>query len=419
MASTGGSLGWALLTGRDADLEPPSALWRGPAWLKVVLATAGLLVTVGLTYGSWARYLGGASTPLIFFLLLLQLTPPLLVSRFPLTAVRLAAVGMVSAILAILFPAPYALFGPTLSEWPLQVHVLPYLPVLAMTLARTKTGQGRGISLVAIVLAIAVGVVQLPRTGTKTLVWSVLVVSVTILAGHGMQQRRRALEQADAAERTTVEERTKRAALQERTRIARELHDIIGHHLSLIALRTDSARYRVPDVSEAAQEEFRALGAAAREALDEARRLVGVLRDIEAEPEHEPQPGLAQMPSLIDGCRASGIAIRAELSGGDGVPAMIGLAAYRILQEALSNAARHSPGAEVDVEVRREPGGLVILVENGTPTRPAAPSVGDGTGLAGIAERVTLIGGSCETGPRADGGFRVAVTLELPGVGDS
>nr|WP_281400947.1 histidine kinase [Amycolatopsis umgeniensis] len=229
-----------------------------------------------------------------------------------------------------------------------------------------------------------------------------------------MQQRRRALEQADEAERTTVEERTKRTALQERALIARELHDIIGHHLSLIALRTDSARYRVPDVSEAAQEEFRALGVAAREALDEARRLVGVLRDTDAEPEHEPQPGLAEVPSLIDGCRASGIEIRAELSGGD-VPAMIGLAAYRILQEALSNAARHSPGSTVDVEVRREPEGLTILVENGPPSRPAAPTGGDGVGLAGIAERVTLIGGTCETGPREDGGFRVAVTLEITG----
>ncbi|MBB5854511.1 sensor histidine kinase [Amycolatopsis umgeniensis] len=414
MASKGGSLGWALLTGRDGDLDPPSAWWRGPAWVKVILTTAALLVLVGLTYGSWARYLGGGSVPLIFFLLLLQLTPPLLVLRFPLTAVRVAAVGMVSSIIAILFPAPYALFGPSLSEWPLQVQVLPYLPVLAMTLARTKPGQGWGISVIAIALATAVGIVQIPRTGTKTLVWSLVVVAVTIVAGYGMQQRRRALEQADEAERTTVEERTKRTALQERALIARELHDIIGHHLSLIALRTDSARYRVPDVSEAAQEEFRALGVAAREALDEARRLVGVLRDTDAEPEHEPQPGLAEVPSLIDGCRASGIEIRAELSGGD-VPAMIGLAAYRILQEALSNAARHSPGSTVDVEVRREPEGLTILVENGPPSRPAAPTGGDGVGLAGIAERVTLIGGTCETGPREDGGFRVAVTLEITG----
>ncbi|MEV6911379.1 histidine kinase [Amycolatopsis sp. NPDC051071] len=419
MASNGGSLGWALLTGRDADLEPPSAWWRGPAWVKSVLVASSLAVLVGLTYGSWARYLGGSSLLLVFFLLLLQLAPPLLAVRFPLTAVRVAAAGMVSAIIATLFPAPYAPFGPTLSDWPLQVHVLPYLPVLAMTLARTKTGQGWGISLIAIVLATAVGVAGVPRAGTKTLVWSLIVVTVTIVAGYGMQQRRRALEQADVAERTTVEERGKRAALQERALIARELHDIIGHHLSLIALRTDSARYRVPDVSDAAAEEFRALGAAAREALDEARRLVGVLRDAEAEPEHEPQPGLGEVPSLIDGCRASGIEIRAELSGGDGVPAMIELAAYRILQEALSNAARHSPGSTVDVEVRQGTDGLTILVENGPPSRSAAPSAGDGTGLAGIAERVTLIGGSCETGPRADGGFRVAVTLELPGVSDA
>lgn len=419
MDSYGGSLGWALLTGRDADLEPPSAWWRGPVWVKTLLAGSALAVLVGLTYGTWARYLGGTNAPLVFFLLILQIVPPLLVVKHPLTAVRVAAAGVVSAIIAVLFPAEPPLFGPTLSDWPLQVHVLPYLPVLAMTLARTKPGQGRGISIIAVTLAVGVGIAQLPRAGTKTLVWSLIVVAATIAAGYGMQQRRRALEQADAAERTTVEERAKRTSLQERALIARELHDIIGHHLSLIALRTDSARYRVPDVSEAAEEEFRAIGVAAREALDEARRLVGVLRDTEAEPEHEPQPGLAEVPSLIDGCRASGIGIHAEISGGDDVPAMIELAAYRILQEALSNAARHSPGAEVDVEVRREPDGLEILVENGPPTRPAAPSAGDGTGLAGIAERVTLIGGSYAAGPRADGGFRVAVKLALPGVDDA
>ncbi|UMP02460.1 sensor histidine kinase [Amycolatopsis sp. EV170708-02-1] len=419
MDSYGASVGWALLTGRDADLEPPSAWWRGPVWVKALLAGSALAVLAGLTYGTWARYLGGSSAPLVFFLLLLQIVPPLLVVKRPLTAVRVAAAGMVAAIVAVLFPADHTPFGPHLSDWPLQIHVLPYLPVLAMTLARAKPGQGRGISAIAVTLAVAVGIAQLPRAGTKTLVWSLIVVAATIAAGYGMQQRRRALEQADAAERTTVEERAKRATLQERAQIARELHDIIGHHLSLIALRTDSARYRVPDVSEAAEEEFRAIGVAAREALDEARRLVGVLRDTDAEPEHEPQPGLAEVPALIDGCRASGIEIRAEIDGGDDVPALIELAAYRILQEALSNAARHSPGADVDVEVRRTPDGLTLLVENGAPSRLAAPTAGDGTGLAGIAERVTLIGGTYAAGPRPDGGFRVAVRLDLPGVGDA
>jgi signal transduction histidine kinase len=409
------SLGWALLTGRDADLEPASAWWRVPGWVKGVLAASTIVVLMVVTYGAWARYLGPESLPLVFFLLLLQSAPPLLVVRFPLTAVRVAAAGMVAGIIATAFPAPHPPFGTTLSEWPLQFHVLPYLPVLAMTLARTKPKQGTGISIIAVVLAVGVGIAQLPRSGTKTLALSLLVVAVTIIAGYGMQQRRRALAQADTAERTAVEERAKRTTLQERTLIARELHDIIGHHLSLIALRTDSARYRLPDVNESTAEEFRALGVAAREALDEARRLVGVLRDDEDEPEHEPQPGLAEVPGLLDGCRASGIEVRSRLTGGDDVPGTIGLAAYRILQEALSNAARHSPGSRVDVDVRRESEALTILVENGPAERVPAPSAGDGTGLAGIAERVTLIGGSCETGPRADGGFRVAVTLKLTG----
>lgn len=419
METVGRSLWWAVVTGRDTDLEPPSAWWRVPGWIKVVLAVSWLGVLAGMTYGAWARYLGGDSLPLVLLLLALQIAPPLLVVRYPLTAVRLAAVGMAAGIVAIAFPAPYLEpDGPRLSDWPLQTQVLPYLPVLAMTLARTKAKQGLGISIITVLLATGVGIAQFPRVGGKTLVWSLIVAGVTILAGYGMQQRRQALAQADTAERAAVEERAKRTALQERALIARELHDIIGHHLSLIALRTDSARYRIPDVNEAAAEEFRALGEAAREALDEARRLVGVLRDNDTEPEHEPQPGLADIPALIDGCRASGIEVRSRISGGDDVPGTIGLAAFRILQEALSNAARHSPGSAVDVVVQRGDV-LEILVENGPPARPTTPSSGDGTGLAGIAERVTLIGGSCETGPRPDGGFRVAVALELPGVGDA
>lgn len=398
----GRSLSWALVSGRDTDLLPPTGWWRGPAWLKTVGTTGALAVLAAISFSAWGRYLDG-DLVLVFPLLALQVLPLPLAGRHPLTALRLAALGMIIAFFATRRGLPVS--GIALADWPLQTQFLPYLPLLALVLARTRGADGSGISAIAVVLAIATGVVQEPRVGLKTLIWALIVAVTTIAVGYGLQQRRRALA-------TVEEERGKRTALEERTRIARELHDIVGHHLTLIALRADSAPYRVQDVSEPAAAELRALGDAAREALDETRRLVGVLRENDDTPERAPQPGAADLPRLIEQCRESGLEVRSRIEAGE-LPATVGLATYRILQEALSNARRHSPGAAVDVEITRSQEKVGIVVENGPPSRTPPPGRGDGTGLAGIAERASLLGGSSEAGPRADGGFRLAVTLAI------
>jgi signal transduction histidine kinase len=406
----GRSLWWALFSGRDDDVEPPAMWWRWPPWLKTLTACTAVVLLAAISFSAWGQYLGDDDLWLVILLLVLQVTPIVLLRRHPLSAGRVAALGMLVSSVAIYLPMLAGPIGPMLADWPLQTQVPPYLVVLGALLARTSAMRGVAISVYAVLLAIGAGLSQFPRVGTKTLGASLVVVSMTIAIGYILQQHRR---RADAAEQAAVEERAKRATLEERALIARELHDIVGHHLSLIALRTDSAKHRVPGVTPAVEEEFHALGIAAREALNEARRLVGVLRETDAAPEREPQPGLADVPVLIESCRRSGIEVRSTVSADCDVPEAVGLAAYRIVQEALSNAARHSPGSTVDVQLRRDDGVIDILVENGPAVRTPAPSRGDGTGLAGIAERVTLIGGSCDTGPRADGGFRVAVTLNL------
>ena len=398
----GRSLSWALVTGKDTEVAPPARWWwRGPTRVKVLLAAAGFLVAA-TSYSAWISYLHG-DTYLVLLLLILQSAPLALSGRFPLTALRVAGAGMLLALLVTAQAMP----GPQLAGWPLQTQFLPYLPLLAMVLSRTRGADGVGISALAVLLAVLTAFVQQSSAGSQTLVWALIVVTATIAVGYGLQQRRRALATGEVAE----EERGKRTALEERTRIARELHDIIGHHLTLIALRADSAPYRVPDVSEPAAAELRALGEAAREALDETRRLVGVLREEDAAPERTPQPGVADLPRLIEQCRESGLDVQSRIDAGE-LPATVGLAVYRILQEALSNARRHSPGAAVRVEVTRSRDAVVIVVENGPPARTPPPGRDDGTGLAGIAERASLLGGSSEAGPRADGGFRLAVTLE-------
>jgi glucose-6-phosphate-specific signal transduction histidine kinase len=217
------------------------------------------------------------------------------------------------------------------------------------------------------------------------------------------------------------DERQRRAVLEERTRIARELHDVVAHHMSLIAVRAETAPYRLTGLPESARAEFSSLSGIAREALTEMRRLLGVLRD-DAPADLAPQPELADVPTLVEGAREAGLSI--ELSAPVSlrpVPSGVGVCAYRIVQESLSNASQHAPGADVSVSVGQDGGAVLLRVTNG----PAGPGPGPGPagqdsndrgpghGLTGMRERVALLGGSLSAGPSDDGGFVVTAVLPL------
>jgi signal transduction histidine kinase len=217
----------------------------------------------------------------------------------------------------------------------------------------------------------------------------------------------------------TVAERTMRAVLEERTRIARELHDVVAHHLSLIVVQAETAPYRLAELPEPVSAEFGSLGEVAREALTEMRRLLGVLRHDQSA-RLAPQPQLADLPALVDTARRAGVRVElsvpAEL---DKVPVGVGLCAYRIVQESLSNAGRHAPGAVVKVTVDHDDRAVQLRVANG-PGTPAARSRSrsrsryeHGHGLTGMRERVTLLGGSMTAEPTTSGGFVVSVVLPL------
>ncbi len=235
-------------------------------------------------------------------------------------------------------------------------------------------------------------------------------VTVTVDAVGSRRRAQQAL--ADQAEATELE-RARRAVLEERTRIARELHDVVAHHMSLIAVRAETAPYRLTGLPGPVAEEFGSLSGAAREALADMRRLLGVLRH-DQPAALAPQPQLPELPVLIEAARRAGVAV--ELSAGPAlgqVPAGVGVCAYRIVQESLSNASRHAPGAAVTVSVDHDAGAVVLRVANG-PADPAGPPVNGsrpGHGLAGMRERVALLGGSLSAGPSPDGGFVVAAIL--------
>jgi signal transduction histidine kinase len=274
-----------------------------------------------------------------------------------------------------------------------------------------------------------------------------LAVLSALAYGAGRWRRDRAAldAQADEVKRQAAEaqrqaadarkQRERGAVLEERARIAREMHDVVAHHMSMIAVQAETAPYRIAGLPEGAQAEFAALSASAREALTDMRRLLGVLRS-SAEPgsggepgvgggpgseqalDLLPQPALADVDALVDSARRAGADVTLELSAAEGqVPPVVGLAAYRIVQESLSNAGRHAPGAPIRVAVHGGPLHVRVDVVNGPARLPAtATSPGSGGhGLAGMRERVALLGGRLSAGPRADGGF--TVQAELP-VGD-
>jgi signal transduction histidine kinase len=242
-----------------------------------------------------------------------------------------------------------------------------------------------------------------------------------------------------AATQQTRHQRERNAVLEERARIARELHDVVAHHMSMIAVQAETAPYRLAakpgaaTLPEPVSEEFAALGQAAREALIEMRRLLGVLRTPDnskkrastltsAPPTAEvaalaPQPRLDDVPELVATARRAGAAVTLQMPGdGEQLPASVGLTAYRIVQESLSNAARHAPGARISVTVDESPPYVRITVTNEPPAtgQPHADGTAQpGHGLAGMRERVTLLGGQLRAGPEPDGGFAVRAVLPM------
>jgi signal transduction histidine kinase len=188
--------------------------------------------------------------------------------------------------------------------------------------------------------------------------------------------------------------------------------------MSLIAVRAETAPYRLPGLPESAQAEFGSLSEVAREALAEMRRLLGVLRH-DQPADLAPQPELTDLPSLVDTARQAGLAVELSVSPAlDHVPSGVGICAYRIVQESLSNASQHAPGAAVTVSVDHDRDAVLLRVANGPggpadPADPAENGHGPGHGLTGMRERVALLGGSLSAGPSPDGGFVVCAVLPL------
>jgi signal transduction histidine kinase len=241
-----------------------------------------------------------------------------------------------------------------------------------------------------------------------------LVVVAALALGDSRRERREAIAERDETRLAMADTLQDHAARGERARIARDLHDIVAHHVSAIAVQAETARLTTPDLPDQGREHFEAIGNTARDALDEMRRLLGVLReDANGGAQRAPQPGLAQLDELIETARTGGTSVQLTVSGRVApLPPGIDLCAYRILQEALTNARRHASGAAVEVSIRYGASSLKLRVrDHGPGTGEAEP---EGHGLLGMHERAIMVGGTLSAGAAPGGGFVVEAELPVP-----
>jgi signal transduction histidine kinase len=387
-----------VLTGSE---RPPAWRWRTPqdrrAAYVVLWAATGVLFVFNLV--------GSFAAPGQLLLALPVVAPLPLAARSPLLAWR---VGWLALLLVPLVPADW--WG----AWPWgpgQVFaLLGVLCVAGVRYQRPVLWWMCALTLIPWCFWLVVREPDLNGPIAATLIFTVLMIALD-----NVGSRLRAQGALAAQTERTEAERARRAVLEERTRIARELHDVVAHHMSLIAVRAETAPYRLSDLPESARAEFGSLSEVAREALTDMRRLLGVLRD-DQPARLAPQPQLADLPALVESAQQAGVSVELSVPPAlDQVPPGVGLCAYRIVQESLSNASQHAPGAAVTVSVTHDSGAVLLRVANG-PGGPADPSQNDrrpGHGLTGMRERVALLGGSLSAGPAPEGGFVVSAVLPL------
>jgi signal transduction histidine kinase len=380
------------------DRRPPAT--RSPRWAKIQLygVPPALLALIGLALAnvSYLRENRALDQLVVGILGIWAVLPMAVAVRRPLLAWRLAY--------PLLFLGTYA--ADPREAWPWSpVQILGFLFVLGALVGREEPA--------VIAWVTALNVVPVFLFAPRANAWGAVVLLVAIaLAGDLISRRRRGREELARQAELTELEQARRAVLEERARIAREMHDVVAHHMSMIAVQAETAPFRITGLPPPALAEFATMATGAREALADMRRLLGVLRAETDESLRAPQPGLSDVAALVETAQRAGVEVTLAAADVAEAPEAVGLAAYRIVQEALANAARHAPGGPVRVTVHRTTEALCVEVGNG-PGAPATATGGPGHGLIGMRERSALLGGTLEAGPEPDGGYRVTARLPL------
>jgi signal transduction histidine kinase len=380
------------LAALSADYRRPT----GPLIVAVILAITALVPM---------REAQGPIIGLPLVLLSLGATLPVAVIRkWPGAAIACILVANSLFILADRLSWPVA----AMAGWIIALAACPLL--LGRSAAVWALSASEGVVLLA----------SLQRNFSPTPWDATMAEALAVVAAWGtgeliLVRRQSAAERAQAAERMrSLNERD--ALARERAAIARELHDVVAHQLSMIAVRAGTTPYAAPAMPPQYRDVFEEIARDARTALAELRVVLGVLRDPGALSAATPQPGIADVQQLLDRVRGTGVTVDLQVRGPSRpLPASADLCAFRIVQEAVTNAGRHAPGSAIRVDIRYQPADLEIAVRNGPPAvwpqATARETSSPGFGLIGLRERVGLLGGSFESGSDGLGGFAVTATL--------
>ncbi|MDL9979885.1 sensor histidine kinase [Microbacterium sp. ASV49] len=339
---------------------------------------------------------------------------PLLALRSPRWSVLLFTIA------AVVLPLPVAVDGGTPWPWPWSV---PALLALVLFVGTLTVVHGWRSALLAWLLSIGgTLVVAIAGSGAVPVAAGIVnLVIVTSISGAALlvavlvASRMRVGAELTRERALGAQEHDLRVAVEERARIARELHDVVAHGMSLIQVQASTARYRLPELPTDAVSEFDEIARTARASLTEMRRLLGVLRTEGQEADLAPQQGVRDIPSLVESARRTGAVVDfTPPAVSESVPPAVDIAAYRIVQEALSNARRHAAGARVDVTVDVDGDAVRIRVHSAAPAGGAPPAApGGGHGIRGMRERAALAGGILRAGADPDGGWTVRAELPL------
>ncbi|MFB7129696.1 sensor histidine kinase [Kitasatospora xanthocidica] len=388
-------------------------------WVRRLPYAVVLIMLSSLIPAGIATLVGffGLVLPVAGALTVAQTVPLLLAITRPLAAWWISAGTLVAT---ATITARYDQDGGT---WPWTAPmILSYLFLLIALALRESRATLLSVWLATIALTALTTTLGLPRSGDGTTMLLIALSGAVLLLGWAVRDRAEARRLLSEQEQISEVERERRTLLEERARIARELHDVVAHHMSVIAVQAASAPYRITGVPDEAAEEFTAIAGTARESLAEMRRLLGVLRSEESGGERAPQPGVGQLAQLVETVGRAGVPAELTVEPGlvdllDQAPQAVGLSAYRIVQEALANVVRHAPGARAWVSLSTDGPALLVTVVNAPPpqrTESLEASVeGTGQGLVGMRERVRLVDGRLDTGPLPDGGFKVAAVLPV------
>ena len=331
---------------------------------------------------------------------------------------RASAAVVVAASAAVIVTGSNPLGAP----WPIPVVSL--LSVHALIAVVTLRGSWR-LGLIILGAVAAVGVLAV--LGAPDQAAHGIGVNVIVFAGTGavvfgtalaITQRAVLARELATARRAAVDEQERRMIVEERSRIARDLHDIVAHSMSVVHMQAGSAPYRHPQMDDAVREEFAAIAGTARGALTEMRSMLGLLRGDGDAAHTAPQPGADRIRELVEQAERAGVPVDLTV-GADVVelPASLQLIAYRIVQEGLANVVRHAPGARTTVRVTVGHGTLTVTVVNDRPAAAVTPVDEGGHGVAGMRERAAAAGGTLSSRQTATGGFHVVAELPIVNAG--